>query len=200
MRERFARRPAFHRPPVRDRVAERVLADGLTRVLGLIDVEVLVVGQALGVHEARASRKYRVAVGGPSQWLRCLQLQARHRLTELGGAEERAARCPGRHVRKGAAREWAEAVLANQRSAGREDPPLEKIATRDLAQRQRLDNLRPIIPGPLSFSLPDARSLAGDIHASSPTRPTGHSRLARPPPWPSVDSDPAMSLGWRTVR
>src|SRR5262249_38405453 len=74
-------------------------------------------------------------------------VEARHGLGEWQHAEQRARRETGGDVafRVRAADEWAEAALRHDDAGRREQAPLEQLAARDLALRQRLENL-PAVP------------------------------------------------------
>jgi hypothetical protein len=50
-------------------------------------------------------------------------------------APKGASRRSGANLSEGAGRKWAQAILASQQFAGREDAPAEKVASADVADR-----------------------------------------------------------------
>ena len=97
MREELPVRPSFHWSPLGNRIAMRINP----RVPK--DIEVMVVGDTLGVVVTQGARKDRVPKHALREWQRLLHDQAGHALTELLDAVEWTARRSGRHVGKGAA-------------------------------------------------------------------------------------------------
>ena len=159
-------RAALHRPPV----GERDCGTDSGRI-AVESVEVVVVGQPSSgslIGKLAAENGIDLAASRErGHGHRRLQLQPRHALGELGGAEQRAARRAGRHVGERAARKRAQPILARQQSAGREDAPLDELTPRDLAYGSRLDDLGSIVACSLRFPLPNARSFVRDIHWAS---------------------------------
>ncbi len=150
MLEELSGRPALHGPAVGDRIAERVFVDGPS-----VLVEILVVRVPLGVGDPEPAPAclFRADLG---QGNGLLEFQAWHRLGELRHTEQRAPYQPGRSLRISAAHERVEPVLEGECPGSSHRPPLDEVAPRDLADRERLDDLRPVVPGVLRFPLPYA--------------------------------------------
>src|SRR5262249_17449456 len=82
-----------------------------------------------------------------------LQRQPRQSLGKLLRAEQRTAGRTGRDGGKGAPGERAQPVLQRERAGRREYSPLVEIAPRDLAERERLDDLGAVVARLLRFAL-----------------------------------------------
>jgi len=148
MREHLAGRTAFDRSSVRDRIPElRIVRVGS---------EVGVIRQPFRRPLAQGGGEGGVAVGVAGHRHRVLEVQPGQRRGEPLRAEQRTARRAGRDLREGARGEWTQAVLQRQRSGRSENSPFVEITPRDLTDRTRLDDLRPIVAGLLCFSLSNA--------------------------------------------
>src|SRR5262249_55698073 len=95
---------------------------------------------------------------------RRLQGEPRQRLAELRGIAQWAPWRARRHRGESAASTWIQAILPGQEPGGRKEPPFVQLASRDLAEGERLDDLRPILAGSLCLSLTNAGCLAGKKH------------------------------------
>ena len=126
MREELPVRPSFHWSPLGHRIAMGINPGAPE------DIEIMVVGDPLGVVVTQGARKDRVPKHTLREWQWLLHDQSGHALTELLDAVEWTARRSGRHVGNGAACERTEAVLAQKQAASREDPPTHEIAATDL--------------------------------------------------------------------
>src|SRR5215831_12717729 len=160
VREHLARRPAFEWPSAGDGILERVVRVGVTAGGG----EIGMIGQTLRWPLAQRGREGGVAVGVAGHRNGRLQRQPWQAGGELLGIEQRTARRAGRDRREGAGRERAQAVFQGERTEAREDSPLVQVTTGDLAGRERLDDLRSVVPRLLRLPLSDARCLGGNIH------------------------------------